>query len=205
MLDTLIIQFDQALRALAVVPAATTLPDAALEEATLDADSRKHAAALMRVNHSGEICAQALYHGQAAAARSAPIRQHMQKAAAEEGTHLAWTAARIKALGGHVSLLNPLWYAASFALGALAARQGDPVSLGFVTETERQVEHHLDDHLTRLPPADRKSRAVLEAMREDEIRHGREAQAAGGVDLPWPARIAMKAAGKLMTATTYWI
>jgi 3-demethoxyubiquinol 3-hydroxylase len=190
---------------LAVVPASTQSPDAAVAEATLDRAGRKHAAALMRVNHSGEICAQALYQGQAAAAQNAPIRLHMQQAAAEEGAHLAWTAARVKALGGHTSLLNPLWYAGSFALGACAARLGDALSLGFVAETERQVEHHLDDHLARLPPADRKSRAVLEAMREDEIRHGRAAQGAGGIELPWPARLAMKAAGKVMTATTYWL
>ncbi len=187
-----------------VVPSPTSSPDVAVDEAALDRASRRHAAALMRVNHSGEICAQALYHGQAAAAQSDTIRQHMQKAAAEEGAHLAWTAARVKALGGHTSLLNPLWYAGSFALGACAARLGDPLSLGFVAETERQVEHHLDDYLERLPAADRKSRAVLEAMREDEIRHGRDALQAGGVELPWPARLAMKAVSKVMTTVTYW-
>lgn len=205
MFDTLISHFDQALRALASVPASNPVPAAALEEAPLDAASRKHAAALMRVNHTGEICAQALYHGQAAAARSEPVRLHMRQAAADEGAHLAWTTARIRALGGRASLLNPLWYAGSFVLGACAARLGDPVSLGFVAETERQVERHLDDQIERLPAADRKSRAVLEAMREDEVRHGREAQAAGGRELPWPAKLAMKAAGRLMTRTAYWI
>jgi ubiquinone biosynthesis monooxygenase Coq7 len=205
MLDTLIFHFDHALRALAVVSSPASSPDAAVDEAALDRVGRKHAAALMRVNHSGEICAQALYHGQAATAQSGKIRLHMQKAAAEEGAHLAWTAARVKALGGHTSLLNPLWYAGSFALGACAARLGDPLSLGFVAETERQVERHLDDHLARLPAADRKSRVVLEAMREDEIRHGGEALQAGGTQLPLPARLAMKAAGKVMTSAAYWI
>jgi ubiquinone biosynthesis monooxygenase Coq7 len=208
MLDTLILNFDQALRALAAAPA-HALPPAAVgaisEQAPLDADERSRAAALMRVNHTGEVCAQALYHGQALMAKSASVRVHMQKAAEEEGAHLAWTATRIQALGGRRSLLNPLWYAGSFALGAFAARLGDPLSLGFVAETERQVEAHLDDQIARLPAADHESRAVLEVMREDEIRHGRDARAAGGVSLPWPARLAMRAAGKLMTTTAYYL
>jgi len=204
--DQFILGFDRALRAVASVTTsaapspATALPDAALEPA-----QRKHAAALMRVNHVGEICAQALYHGQAAVTGDDGIRAHLERAAHEEGDHLAWTAERLRELGGRPSLLNPLWYAGSFALGAAAARFGDPVSLGFVSETELQVERHLEEHLGKLPAADAKSRAVLDAMREDEIRHGREARAAGGVDLPWPARLAMRLMGKVMTTTAYRI
>jgi len=208
MFDNLILNFDQALRALAAAPAHALPPAAAagaIPEPALDADERSRAAALMRVNHSGEVCAQALYHGQALMAKTASVRAHMQKAAEDEGAHLAWTATRIRALGGHRSLLNPLWYAGSFALGAFAARLGDPVSLGFVAETERQVEVHLDDQIARLPAADHESRAVLEVMREDEIRHARDARLAGGVSLPWPARLAMRAAGKVMTTTAYYL
>lgn len=208
MLDTLIRNFDQALRALAAMPAHVPPAPAVAgmpDTPSMDAAERSHAAALMRVNHTGEVCAQALYHGQALLAKSAPVRAHMQKAAEEEGTHLAWTAGRIAALGGRRSLLNPLWYAGSFAIGAFTARLGDPVSLGFVAETERQVEAHLDNQISRLPVADRESRAVLAAMREDEIRHGREARAAGGLPTPWPARLAMRAASKVMTTTAYYI
>lgn len=202
MLDILITNFDQALRALAGAPAPAT-PTAG--DAAMPAHERARAAALMRVNHTGEVCAQALYHGQALFAKSPPVRTHLQKAAADEGAHLAWTGARINALGGRRSLLNPLWYAGSFAIGAAAASLGDAVSLGFVSETEAQVEAHLDDQISRLPPADRESRAVLQNMREDEIRHGREARAAGGLPLPWPARLAMKAAAKVMTTVAYRI
>ncbi|HEY4371146.1 MAG TPA: 2-polyprenyl-3-methyl-6-methoxy-1,4-benzoquinone monooxygenase [Burkholderiales bacterium] len=205
MLDTLITQFDQALRALAVAPF-HRLPAGAIGEAqAMPAHERARAAALMRVNHTGEICAQALYHGQSLLAKDPAVRTHMRKAAAEEGAHLAWTSARIDALGGHRSLLNPFWYAGSFAVGAFAASLGDPVSLGFVSETERQVEAHLDDQIARLPIADQASRSVLQAMREDEVRHGREARAAGGLPLPWPARLAMKAAAKVMTTVAYRI
>ncbi|MDB5804795.1 MAG: coq7 [Betaproteobacteria bacterium] len=208
MLDTLILNFDRALRALAAtpahVPSAPKMPGAP-EAQAMNAAERGRAAALMRVNHTGEVCAQALYHGQALLAKSAPVRAHMQKAADEEGAHLAWTAERIAALGGRRSLLNPLWYAGSFAIGAVTARLGDPVSLGFVAETERQVEAHLDNQISRLPAADRESRAVLAAMREDEIRHGREARMAGGLPLPWPARLAMRAASRVMTTAAYYI
>jgi ubiquinone biosynthesis monooxygenase Coq7 len=208
MFDALILNFDQALRALAAAPARrppAAVAAAAEDALPMDAAARNHAAALMRVNHTGEVCAQALYHGQALLAKSPLVRAHMQKAAEDEGAHLAWTAARIGALGGRRSLLNPLWYAGSFAMGALAARLGDPVSLGFVAETERQVEAHLDDQITRLPAADHESRAVLAAMREDEIRHGREARTAGGVPLPWPVRLAMRGAAKVMTTVAYRI
>ncbi|MBL8386134.1 MAG: 2-polyprenyl-3-methyl-6-methoxy-1,4-benzoquinone monooxygenase [Burkholderiales bacterium] len=202
--DSLITAFDRALRSAASVTAATPLPAAAQAPgAELTAEERHEAAALMRVNHVGEVCAQALYHGQAATARTPAVRAHMERAATEEGAHLAWTATRIAELGGRTSLLNPLWYAGAFALGAVAGRLGDPVSLGFVAETERQVEQHLEGHLGRLPHADRRSRAIVEAMQADEVRHARDAVAAGGVDLPFPARLAMKAMAKVMTTVAY--
>ena len=205
MINALILGLDRALRAVgSVVPGAPS-PAARLPEAPLDEAQRRHAGALMRVNHVGEICAQALYHGQAATARDAAVRAQLERAAAEEGDHLAWTAERLRDLGARPSLLNPLWYAGSFVLGAVAGRLGDPVSLGLVAETEAQVEQHLDDQISKLPPADARSRAVLAAMREDEIRHGRDARAAGGVDLPLPARLAMRAAAKVMTTTAYRI
>jgi ubiquinone biosynthesis monooxygenase Coq7 len=205
-LDTLISGFDRALRAVAsVTSAAPASPGATIPDAPLEAPERKHAAALMRVNHVGEICAQALYHGQAVVTGDAQLREHLERAGAEEGAHLAWTAERLRELGGRPSLLNPVWYAGSFALGALAARLGDPVSLGFVSETELQVERHLEEHIGKLPAADARSRAVLDVMREDEIRHGREARAAGGVDLPLPARVAMRVMGKVMTTTAYYV
>jgi len=205
-LDSLISGFDRALRAAAsVTAAAPASPAAAIPEAPLEAPERKHAAALMRVNHVGEICAQALYHGQAAVTGDEKLREHLERAGAEEGAHLAWTAERLRELGGRPSLLNPVWYAGSFALGALAGRLGDPVSLGFVSETELQVERHLEEHIGKLPAADARSRAVLDVMREDEIRHGREARAAGGIDLPLPARVAMRAMAKVMTTTAYYV
>jgi ubiquinone biosynthesis monooxygenase Coq7 len=205
MLDTLILGLDRALRAVGSVAASGRSPAAALPEAALDAAERKHAGALMRVNNVGEVCAQALYHGQAATARDAGTRAHLERAALEEGEHLAWTAERLRELGARPSLLNPVWYAGSFALGALAGRFGDPVSLGFVAETEAQVERHLDDQISKLPPADSRSRAILAAMRDDEIRHGNDARLAGGITLPLPARLAMRAAAKVMTTTAYRI
>ena len=202
--DTLITAFDRALRAMFSVAPAAPLPEAALRsKAELAPAERREAAALMRVNHVGEVCAQALYHGQAASARTPAVREHMERAAAEEGAHLAWTGQRIAELGGRVSLLNPLWYAGSFALGAIAGRLGDRASLGFVAETERQVERHLQGHLTRLPASDARSRAIVEAMRADEMRHARDAVAAGAAALPFPVRLAMKAMAKVMTSTAY--
>lgn len=201
MFDGLISAFDRALRAVATTPA-PALSRAAMD-CTLAPAARDHAAALMRVNHVGEVCAQALYHGQALTARTPAIRAHMERAAAEEGEHLALCALRIGELGGRTSLLNPLWYAGAFALGALAGRAGDAVSLGFVAETEKQVEAHLDSHLTALPVDDLRSRAAVTKMRDDEARHRREATAAGGVELPLPARLAMKAMAKLMTTVAY--
>ena len=202
--DTLITAFDRALRAAASVAPTAPMPAAARQPApALTPAEQSDAAALMRVNHVGEVCAQALYHGQAATAATPAVRAHMEQAAADEGAHLSWTAQRIAELGGRVSLLNPLWYAGAFALGALAGRLGDKTSLGFVAETERQVEQHLDGHLAKLPAADSRSRAIVAAMQADEARHRRDAVAAGGADLPLPARLAMKAMARVMTATAY--
>jgi 3-demethoxyubiquinol 3-hydroxylase len=166
---------------------------------------RRRSAALMRVNHAGEIAAQALYHGQALAARSTVTRELLLKAAREETDHLAWCETRLKELDSRPSLLNPVWYAGSFAIGALAALTGDRTSLGFVVETERQVEGHLDEHLTLLPAEDSRSRAILEAMRNDEIAHGVNAKAAGGAELPSPVRVLMRSTARVMTSTAYWI
>lgn len=204
--DHLINTFDRALRAIAsVTPPATMPPGAERPGAELVPEEKRHAAALMRVNHVGEVCAQALYHGQAATARTPAVREQMERAGADEGAHLAWTATRVAELGGRLSLLNPLWYAGAFTLGALAGRLGDRVSLGFVAETERQVEQHLEGHLGRLPDGDARSRAIVEAMQADEVRHARDALAAGGIELPLPARLAMKAMARVMTATAYRI
>ena len=204
--DTLITAFDRALRAITSVAPAAPLPAAAKHAGPeLGPEEKRAAAALMRVNHVGEVCAQALYHGQALFAATPAVRAQMERAAAEEGAHLAWTAERIAELGGRTSLLNPLWYAGSFALGALAGRLGDATSLGFVAETEHQVEQHLEGHLGRLPPADTRSRAIVAAMQADEARHAREALAAGGVELQWPARLAMRAMAKVMTTAAYRI
>jgi ubiquinone biosynthesis monooxygenase Coq7 len=169
-----------------------------------DAD-RREAAALMRVNHAGEIAAQALYHGQALASRSECTRDLLLRAANEEADHLAWCATRLQELGSRPSLLNPLWYCGSFALGALAATAGDKMSLGFVVETERQVEGHLDEHLARLPAGDTRSRAILQTMRTDEIVHGQAAKAAGAAELPLPVRTLMRHAARIMTTAAYWI
>jgi ubiquinone biosynthesis monooxygenase Coq7 len=157
----------------------------------------------MRVNHAGEVAAQALYHGQALLARDADTRRLLLEAARDESDHLAWCEARLAELGSRPSLLNPLWYAGSFAIGALAALAGDRTSLGFVAETERQVEGHIDEHLARLPPDDTRSRAILEAMRRDEIGHGSTAREAGGAELPAPLRELMRRTARIMTATAY--
>ena len=169
-----------------------------------DAEKRT-AAALMRVNHAGEIAAQALYHGQALMARSTATRELLLKAAREETDHLAWCETRLRDLDSRPSLLNPLWYAGSFAIGAAAALLGDRISLGFVVETERQVEGHLDEHLARLPPGDARSRAILQTMQADEIAHGMSAKAAGGAELPAPVRALMRSTALVMTRTAYWI
>jgi len=205
-LDSLIVAFDNGLRTLlAPAHSARPHPDAGVAGSELGADEKQLAAALMRVNHSGEICAQALYQGQALTARNPEARAALEQAAAEETDHLAWTAQRIAELGGRLSLLNPLWYAGSFALGAAAGLLGDKWSLGFLAETERQVEGHLAGHLDRLPPQDEKSRAVLEQMKDDEARHARAAIEHGAAELPAPVKLAMKLGSRVMTRTAFWI
>ena len=169
----------------------------------LGAEERRHAAGLMRVNHTGEVCAQALYDGQAALARDPATRAHLEAAAAEETDHLAWCAGRLHELHARPSLFNPLWYAGSFAIGALAALAGDRWSLGFVVETERQVEAHLGDHLERLPAADARSRAILAAMQADEARHADNALARGGKQLPFPIPSLMRCASAVMKTVAY--
>ena len=205
-IDSLIVNFDRALRTLcARATSLRPLPGGGLEEARLDEHDKRNAAALMRVNHAGEICAQALYHGQAMTARNQAVRRTLEHAAAQETEHLAWTGQRIDELGGKVSLLNPLLYAGSFTIGAISGLFGDKWNLGFLAETEKQVEGHLDDHLGRLPEEDRKSRAIVAQMKEDEAEHARSALAHGGAELPAPARQAMRAASRVMTNATYWI
>lgn len=179
---------------------AAKLPEAALSEA-----QRRHNAALMRVNHAGEVSAQALYQGQALTAKLPDVRQAMQQAAAEENDHLIWCQQRLTALNGHRSLLNPFWYTGSFLLGALAGKAGDKWSLGFVAETEKQVEAHLNDHLSQLNSEDAASEAVLRQMQADEIHHGQQAMQAGGVALPVPVQKLMTVVSKVMTRSSYWL
>jgi ubiquinone biosynthesis monooxygenase Coq7 len=202
--DRCILEFDRALRAVAGVAEATRpSPAVAVDEAPLSPEERSHAAALMRVNHAGEVCAQALYQGQALAARDAGTRRELDQAAREEQDHLAWSAERIRELGGTPSLLNPLWYAGALAIGAVAGALGDRWSLAFLAETERQVEAHLAGHLDRLPGGDGRTRAVVEAMRADEARHRATALRLGAAELPAPARTAMRFASKVMTSAAY--
>ncbi|MDQ2694258.1 MAG: 2-polyprenyl-3-methyl-6-methoxy-1,4-benzoquinone monooxygenase [Pseudomonadota bacterium] len=205
--DTVLIHLDQALRTVFGGPRAAErpCPVADTDAPPADAAQRRRSARLMRVNHTGEVCAQALYHGQALTARLDAVRGRMEQAAAEETDHLAWCEARLKALDSRPSLLNPLFYAGSFLLGALAGKAGDRWSLGFVAETERQVVRHLDDHLHRLPAHDQQSRAILEQMQADEHHHAVTARDAGGAELPLPVRLLMRATSKIMTTTTYWI
>lgn len=179
--------------------------ESAAEHAELSPTERAHAAGLMRVNHVGEVCAQALYQAQKLATRSPSLRAVFNHAAMEEEDHLAWTAKRLEALDSRPSLLNPLWYTGALAIGLAAGRLGDRVSLGFMAETERQVEQHLDSHLDQLPAADRESRAIVEQMRVDEMEHGKSAMDAGGVELPFPARALMRAVSKVMTRTAYYL
>jgi ubiquinone biosynthesis monooxygenase Coq7 len=203
-LDALILEFDRALRAVAgVVQASRPSPAQQVPETPVDDDQRAHAAALMRVNHVGEVCAQALYQGQALTARHAAARGTLEQAAREEQDHLAWSAERIRELGGRPSLLNPLWYAGSFAIGAVAGALGDKWNLAFLAETERQVEEHLSGHLESLPQDDRRTRAVVEAMRADEARHRASAVELGAAELPEPVRRAMRLASKVMTTVAY--
>jgi 3-demethoxyubiquinol 3-hydroxylase len=175
------------------------------DETHLAPDERKHAAALMRVNHVGEVCAQALYMAQALATRDPLLRRQFEKAAAQETDHLAWTADRLAELGERPSLLNPIWYAGAFGLGLLAGRLGDRVSLGFVLETEKQVEAHLQGHLDRLPMGDHASRAIVAQMKSDEAAHAAQASQAGATELPAAAKLLMRAAAKVMTTTAHYI
>ncbi len=203
-LDRLITVFDNSLRTLlAPARSARPHPDAAIDDAALNDAQRALSAALMRVNHTGEICAQALYQGQALTVRNPSARVVLEQAAAEETDHLAWTERRITELGGRLSALNPLFYAGSFVLGAMAGIAGDKWNLGFLAETERQVESHLDSHLGRLPEADLKSRAIVDQMKADEARHARTAVEHGGAELPQPLRQAMKLGSRVMTETTF--
>jgi ubiquinone biosynthesis monooxygenase Coq7 len=206
MLDPLIFQLDQALRTLfAPAPTSRTMPGEELPEADMSEPERRHVAALMRINHVGEVCAQALYAGQAFAAKDGAMRQALDQAAWEETEHLNWTERRITELGGRKSLLNPLWYAGSWAIGAVAGKLGDPVSLGFLAETERQVEAHLDSHLRQLPPEDRRSQAIIDQMKTDEVAHAQMAIRLGADELPAVAKGAMRLAAKAMTGTAYWV
>src|SRR5687768_9054159 len=205
-MDRLIAEFDRALRAIAgVAHAERPSPAEQVPENEITAEQRSDVAALMRVNHVGEICAQALYQGQALTAREPQAREALAKAAREEEDHLAWSAERIRELGGRPSLLNPLWYAGSFTIGAAAGLLGDRWNLGFLVETERQVVAHLEGHLTRLPEEDQKSRAVVKEMQIDEARHATSALQHGGAELPAPEKAAMRVASKVMTETSYWI
>lgn len=205
-LDDLIIAFDQGLRTVfGPAQSARPTPGEDLPDSGLPESGRALSAALMRVNHSGEICAQALYQGQALTARAARARDALERAAQEETEHLAWTGRRIEELGGRKSLLNPVWYAGSFAIGAVAGLLGDRWSLGFLAETERQVVVHLDGHLKRLPPEDGRSRAIVEKMKEDEARHATSAISHGAAELPAPAKAAMRLSSKVMTETAFWL
>jgi 3-demethoxyubiquinol 3-hydroxylase len=205
-LDRLIVELDKGLRTLfSQAHSARAYPDASVPETPMDEAERKNAAALMRVNHSGEICAQALYQGQALTARDPVVQQKLQQAAQEETEHLAWTAKRVHELGGHLSLLNPFWYTGSLAIGAVAGLLGDRWNLGFLAETERQVGEHLQSHLDRLPEQDAKSRAIVAQMYADEIGHADMATSLGGAELPQPVQLAMKLNGKVMTGTSYWV
>jgi 3-demethoxyubiquinol 3-hydroxylase len=198
--DALLSAADTALRTLFATPhAAQPCPTVPNDTTVLSSAEKHHAAGLMRVNHVGEVCAQALYTAQALATPNSALRSHFQQACVEETDHLAWTAQRLNELGARPSLLNPLWYAGAFGLGLLAGRMGDAVSLGFVVETERQVGAHLQSHLARLPEGDHASRAIVAQMRDDELRHAEAAQASGAAELPEPVKQMMRAAAKVMT------
>lgn len=205
--DRIVSDLDRLLRTLAPGAARASRPNPAdaVAGSDLSPEEAEEAIRLMRVNHAGEVAAQGLYQGQSLTARLGEVRQSMERAAREEEDHLAWCEARLRELGGRTSVLGPFWYAGSFTIGALAGLAGDRWSLGFVAETERQVESHLDEHLARLPEADQRSRRILERMRADEIEHGDNAEAAGAAPLPPPVRRLMGLVSKLMTRTAYWV
>jgi ubiquinone biosynthesis monooxygenase Coq7 len=204
-LDTLITSADRALRTVFTYHHASRAnPASGIADASLSDAEKREASALMRVNHVGEVCAQALYTAQALATKNEGLRRHLQAACEEETDHLAWTEERLKQLGGRTSLLNPLWYAGAFGIGFVAAKLGgDPMSLGFVVETEKQVEAHLQSHIQRLPENDHASRAIVAQMKADEMRHAQEAQAAGAVELPAPIKGLMRVASGVMTAVAH--
>jgi len=206
-LDKAITQFDQALRAVtgSVGKTPRQSPALGVESGSMSKQERTKAARLMRVNHCGEVCAQALYQGQAIVARSPEVANHMRTAAAEEVDHLSWTEDRIRELDGHVSYLNPFWYVASFGMGAVTGMLGDKINLGFVAATEDQVARHLDDHLGKLPEQDKKSQEILSQMKTDELIHKEMALSAGGSNFPAPIKQGMRLVSDLMTRTTYWI
>ncbi|MCU7960351.1 MAG: 2-polyprenyl-3-methyl-6-methoxy-1,4-benzoquinone monooxygenase [gamma proteobacterium symbiont of Bathyaustriella thionipta] len=206
-LDHWLINADQALRTLFGKPLVTERPDPAnsVEEGELNDAERDHSARLMRINHTGEVCAQALYQGQALTAKNEATRQSLQRAAQEENDHLEWCEQRIKQLDSRTSLLNPLFYMGSFALGAAAGLAGDKWSLGFVAETEHQVEKHLQEHQQQIPQSDKKTHAILQQMKEDEIRHADNAIKQGAAPLPTAIQKAMQASSKLMTGSVYYI
>jgi len=205
-LDRCISGFDKVVRVLLGEPVARRpSPGEGAAEDNLDQATRRHAAALMRVNHCGEVCAQALYQGQALASSNEMVRKALDQAASEESDHLAWSAERVRELGGQLSVLNPLWYAGSFALGYVAGRLGEDWNLGFLAETERQVEEHLQGHLGRLGDRDAKTRAVIEGMRQEEAEHRRTAERLGARELPDAARRAMRLAARVMTTLSYRI
>jgi ubiquinone biosynthesis monooxygenase Coq7 len=206
-IDRVLVNLDQAVRTIFGRPQTTERPDPAADvaETELSENERRHIARLMRINHTGEVCAQALYQGQSMTARLPEVRRTMERSAQEENDHLHWCATRIDELGDRKSLLNPLWYAGSFAIGALAGLAGDKWSLGFVVETERQVESHLNEHLDEIPITDNKTRAVLDEMKADERHHAKVAKAAGGASLPGPIKVAMRLAAKVMTRSVYWV
>ena len=207
MFDALIVAADNALRTLSGAGRAarpTPAPPAS-DGDPLSAPERRHAGGLMRVNHVGEVCAQALYQAQALSTRDPVLKRHFEAAAREETDHLGWTRQRLDELGASTSRLNPLWFAGAFGIGLLAGRLGDRVSLGFVVETERQVEQHLDAHLSALPAGDTRSHAIVRQMKDDEARHAVNAEQAGAMPLPPPVRAAMRAAAKVMTTTAYYI
>lgn len=203
-LDTFILRLNEGLRGTHDTRLSRENPAATLPQQSLTGTERNLSAGLMRVNHAGEVCAQALYLGQAATARTGALRSHLLEAAAEESDHLAWCEQRLRELDNHTSYLNPLWFAGSFAIGAVAGLAGDRWSLGFIAETERQVEQHLEGHELRLPAADLRSRAIVEQMKLDEARHGRRALEAGGAELPGPVRTAMRLVSRVMTGSAYW-
>lgn len=205
-LDSAICAFDRTLRTMSnVATASRPNPAVGVAEPVLSEQEKAHSAGLMRVNHVGEVCAQALYAAQSAFAKTPLTREQFQKAGEEEVDHLAWTADRLQELGSRTSLLNPLWYAGSFALGTVAAKLGDPVSLGFVVETERQVEAHLDRHLEELPANDLRSRTIVTQMRDDEVAHAEAAAQLGAAELPLPVKKVMQAMAKVMTTAAYRI